>query len=231
MKKMKRSITLYLATAALCLMLMFIFKIDSSAYSSGVTGISSNGRSVTITLSPYNYGYQYEVALLNRKGKQIASLTCDMYANFNNTCRKNRVYYYKSRIVDGYGNPVTGWSKKKAFTTIKGTKYKLKIKSKKNRTVSIRVPKVKGVKNYRIYVSPYYSYGYKKVKTAKPGKRVTISRYGGKKFSWNWIYYIRVVPKVKKVTTEGLIGTGSFRFTKVYKIRYRYRYVRRIIYY
>lgn len=227
MKKTRRNIKLYLATAVLCFMLVFFIKVNTSAFSTDVS-VSSDKRTVTVSLPPNGSGLQYEVALLNSSGKQIATVTAYQYATFEKKTKKHKVYYYKYRLIDSYGNPASSWSKKVALNTIGVNKYKVKYK---NRTVKIKVPKIKGVQCYKVYMKPYYgSSKYRKVKTIKPGKTVSISRYRGKKFKYNTYYSLKIHPIVKKKKAQGVYIIGTFRFTKVYKIRYIRRYYRRIIY-
>ncbi len=230
MKTRKRVAMRLLTMLTLCMLFGFMFKTDVSAYSSYVNYISGSRKDVQITF-PYNYGYGYEVILYNRWKKPIARTTCNQYATFYGKTSKNGVYYYRSRMLTWAGAPVSGWSGFRPFTTINGKRYKLKIKSKKNRTVKVSVPKIKGVKSYSVYVAPYPNFfGAKKVKTLKPGKSATIGRYRGGKFTWGWTYFVKIVPKVGGAHAEGLVGTGSFRFIKVIKWRIRRRIIYRRIY-
>ena len=222
MRIIKGSIKLYLATALLCIMLVFALKVNTSAASEAT--VSSDRKTVYISLTPDASGRQYEVALYSRTGKKLGTTTAYSYATFTNLTTKNRVYFYNYRVIDNYGNPATGWSKKVALTTIAVSKYKLKAKG--NRTVRIKVPKIKGVSSYRIYMKTYYSSGsYKKVKTVKPGKTIVIKRFRGKKFKWNTYYSVKMHPVVKKKIAQGSYPVGTFHFYKVYRLRYK-----RIIY-
>ena len=229
MQENKKRIAVHALTLLICLLMVFSIKMKVFAGSS-VTYISSNKRNVGITFTAQP-GYHYDVLLYNRFKKKLARTNCYYYASFSGVTWKNSVYYYRYRLLNDYNVPVTNWTELKPFTTISGNRYSLKIKSKNNRTVKVRVPKVKGVSDYLIYIGSYPSYGFRKSKIAKPGQTVVLSRYAGRKFTWGWRYYVRIVPRVRKRQAQGIIGTGNFLFYKIYIYRYRYRYRYRYVYY
>jgi hypothetical protein len=238
MRRIKRSAAFYLATTAICFLFLVGFKFNVSAYNIYFY-LNGDGGSFTLNMKTdvvANYDNDYDVLLIDRKGKVIKTAFADgSWGSATATIgglQKNRVYYYQTR--QKYWNPDTSswvlgeWSARFPFTTIRGGQYKLKIKSKKNRTVSLKVPKIKGVSSYNVYLSLLSGSGYKKVKTVKPGKTVVLKGFNGGKFAWNWVYFAAVIPKVNGKEAQGMVAKGSFKFTKTYKIRYR-RY--RIIYY
>lgn len=222
MQRNKSRFTVHAVTLLICLLMVFSFKLKVSAGSS-VYYISNNKRNVGIQFTDQS-GYHYDVLLYNRKKKKIARTTCYRYANFYGATWKNSVYYYRYRLLNDYNVPVTNWTELKPFTTISGNRYSLKIKSKNNRTVKVRVPRIKGVSDYKIYIGTYPTYGFRLSKVAKPGQTVVLSGYGGRKFTWGWRYYVRFVPRVNKRQAQGIIGTGNFLFYKIYTYRW-YRYV------
>ena len=231
MRRMGRRMSFYLTTMAVCFVFMLFFKAGASAATyTHSASVGSNGTMVGISISG-PYGYTYDIKILNRKGKVVKQGSCTSYTSFS--VKKNSVYFYKIRPK--YYNYYTGysygnWTKKYAFTTIRGNRYKLKIRSKSNRTVSLKVPKIKGVSAYNVYISNTFGAVYKKVKKAKPGQTVILKRFNGSKFAYNVYYYVKVIPKVKGKEAQGIRPTGSFRFTKIYRYRYRYRIVRRYYY-
>lgn len=76
---------------------------------------------------------------------------------------------------------------------LQSAKYKVR-QVGKSRKVKIKTPKVAGIKNYKIYMSTKKNSGWKKIKTLKPGKAITISRFKGKSFKYYKNYYYKIVP-------------------------------------
>lgn len=116
---------------------------------------------------------------------------------------KNQTYTVKVRTyLSVNGTTIYGkLSKARAFTTLTNIKLKYKYNyrtGKKNYTVVMpKAKNAKGIKNFTVYISKDRSKGYKKVKTAKPGKNVKISKFKGKAIKTRQIYYIKIVPNLK----------------------------------
>ena len=109
------------------------------------------------------------------------------------------------------GTPTSGWSEPKAFVTATDNKFKFKgIKNKK--ACSIKVPKIAGVKNYTVSMSTKRDKGFKKVKTLKPGKKLTMTKFKKKAFKTGKTYYIRIQVKTKKNITCGNYYQGYVYF-------------------
>ena len=216
MKSMKRMILLSVTVLFLGLLLGTGPRTKAATVKTRVSFISENGADVSIEHSPAcDSGSRYEVVLYNLNKKKVASTTCSFYAAFQGVLKKNKVYYYRTRIIDyKSGEAVTKWSAYHPFTTIQAKKYALKLKSKKKRTVYVKVPKVKGVSSFNIYVSTKIDSGFKKAKGAKPGQKVTLSKCKGKRIAAGKTYYVRIVPKVGKKPADGIIAKGYFYFPR-----------------
>lgn len=222
MKKSKAK-AIYILALIFCMMTAFSLKAKAAAYTSKVSHISSNCKTIGIAFT-YQSNCKYEVVLYNSAKKELKRGICSDYIEFKNLTAKNKVYYYSSRLLQydrsSAGNEnyiaATDWTEKKPFTTI--SKYTFKTKSRKNRTKSLKAPKIAGVQYYTVYLSTKSLTGYKKAYTVKPGKTVTLSKYNKKKFSWGKIYYVRVIPKVNKLNAEGTYYYGKFRFYKIYTV-------------
>lgn len=155
-----------------------------------------------------------EMSLYDANQNQIQTTTCFSTAWFNGL-KKNKLYYYRIRGLMSNGGtytPVTEWSAYKAFATLKP---KVKLTSKKSKTVSFKIPKVAGVKKFNIYMSTKKNKGYKKIKTIKPGKTFKISKFKGKAFKYYKNYYYKIVP-VLKTKVEVASNIGGFSISKRY---------------
>lgn len=149
-----------------------------------------------------------QVILYNYKGKQVATQnllsssygTTIRYAKFKIT--KNQTYTIKVRTyLSVNGTTIYGTlSKARAFTTLTGIKIKYKANYRTGKkSYIVPAPKAKnakGVKNFTVYISKNRDKGYKKVKTIKPGKKVTVSKYKGKAIKNGQLYYIKIVPNL-----------------------------------
>ena len=149
-----------------------------------------------------------QVLLYNYKGKKVATQNA-LSASYGAVVRyvtfkiaKNQTYTIKVRTyltVDGttiYGN----LSKARAFTTMTNikVKYRMNYRTGKKSYTAV-IPKAKnarGVKSFTVYISKNRDKGFKKVKTVKPGKNVSISKYKGKAIKNAQTYYIKVVPNL-----------------------------------
>ena len=107
------------------------------------------------------------------------------------TLKKNQLYYYRVRATSynystGQYVPVSNWSYGYGINTGVCT---VKLSGKK---VRIKTPKVKGVKKFTLYMSTNRTKGYKKIKTVKSGKTITVSSFKKKSFKKykDYYYYI-----------------------------------------
>ena len=159
---------------------------------------STHFNPVDIVCSTYNY-----------KGKKVSTQNA-LSASYGTVIRyvrfkiaKNQTYTVKVRTyLSVNGTTIYGkLSKARAFTTLTNIKLKYKYNyrtGKKNYTVVMpKAKNAKGIKNFTVYISKDRSKGYKKVKTAKPGKNVKISKFKGKAIKTRQIYYIKIVPNLK----------------------------------
>ena len=151
--------------------------------------------------------YRYQVQLLNyNKKKVVATDECSLYAFF--TLKKNQLYYYRVRATSynystGQYVPVSNWSYGYGINTGVCT---VKLSGKK---VRIKTPKVKGVKKFTLYMSTNRTKGYKKIKTVKSGKTITVSSFKKKSFKKykDYYYYISSAKKQSKFVHSFYIRT------------------------
>lgn len=77
------------------------------------------------------------------------------------------------------------------------------------RKVRIKMPKISGVKSYKVYMSYKKDRAWKKLKTVKAGKSIVVSKFKGKALARNKKYYYKIVP------SKGVNATiGVIRFSK-----------------
>lgn len=170
------------------------FVVSNGSITSKYVGIS------IVTPSDANY---VEVELYNYKNKLVKAEEHISYASFSGLAL-NKVYTLRARSVAyTYENgqrvrTVGPWSAKKAFILLKCTG---KIKSNYStgrKTCTVKIPKASksGVKLKKatIYISKKRDGGWKKVKTVKPGKKITITSCKGSKLKTGTTYYLKVVP-------------------------------------
>lgn len=125
-----------------------------------------------------------QVILYNYKGKKVSTQNA-LSASYGTVIRyvrfkiaKNQTYTVKVRTYLSY-------------------KYNYRTGKKNYTVVMPKAKNAKGIKNFTVYISKDRSKGYKKVKTAKPGKNVKISKFKGKAIKTRQIYYIKIVPNLK----------------------------------
>lgn len=119
-----------------------------------------------------------QVILYNYKGKKVSTQNA-LSASYGTVIR-----YVRFKIAKNQTYTV----KVRTYLSVNGTTIYGKLSKAKN---------AKGIKNFTVYISKDRSKGYKKVKTAKPGKNVKISKFKGKAIKTNQIYYIKIVPNLK----------------------------------
>ena len=169
---------------------------------------NSSTKKASLTIEVNSSGvYRYQVQLLNyNKKKVVATDECSLYAFF--TLKKNQLYYYRVRATSynystGQYVPVSNWSYGYGINTGVCT---VKLSGKK---VRIKTPKVKGVKKFTLYMSTNKTKGYKKIKTVKSGKTITVSRFKKKSFKKykDYYYYISSAKKQSKFVHSFYIRT------------------------
>ena len=155
-----------------------------------ITSLSENSVGISINNPDSDY---VEVQIRDHKGKVVKTRYAISYSSFN--LSKNKLYSFRfRRVYSSYSDrkyiAIRNWSNSPSFTT---AKYKVR-QVGKSRKVKIKTPKVAGIKNYKIYMSTKKNSGWKKIKTLKPGKAITISRFKGKSFKYYKNYYYKIVP-------------------------------------
>lgn len=174
-----------------------------------VDRISPYGTSVTLNLAKSSE--RTEVELSDSNGKVVDTKTYYKGAKYGNflSLKKNKAYTVRYRSVDGVGDPISGWSKKIGFVTL-NVEVKQVGKSMK---ASYKIPKIKGVKKFKVLISKKEKSGFKKVTTVKPGKKVILSKCYGKAFG-DTSYYVKFQPVFKKKVKASYANITWFRFTK-----------------
>ena len=133
--------------------------------------------------------------------------------------------FYKVRargyVVLSSGKKAYGkWSKANVFC-MDQTRHNCKItdaSSSTTKKVKLAWKKVKGAKNYTVYMSKSRYSGYKAVATTK-GTSVTLSSFNGSGFAYdqNYYYYIVANAKVGKKTYKSLkYNRDGFHFYRKY---------------
>lgn len=155
-----------------------------------ITSLSENSVGISINNPDSDY---VEVQIRDHKGKVVKTRYAISYSSFN--LSKNKLYSFRfRRVYYSYSDrkyiAISNWSNSPSFTT---AKYKVR-QVGKSRKVKIKTPKVAGIKKYKIYMSTKKNSGWKKIKTLKPGKAITISRFKGKSFKYYKNYYYKIVP-------------------------------------
>ena len=147
-------------------------------------------------------GYQYE--MYNAKGKLVKKGTNSYYSsttmsldNVNNkTTYRMRVRAYTE------WNGKTYWGDWSDYGYFVGQTPNVKIKFK-NKKMTVSWSKIAGATGYSVMVSTKSNGGFKKLKTVSSKKnKVTIKKFGKKKFKKGKVYYIYIMTnkKVGKVT-------------------------------
>ena len=152
--------------------------------------------------APVNAAEKAAVPVMDREMEATTMMTDVINQNFAPYYKSNKEITYQVAYLSVNGTTIYGkLSKARAFTTLTNIKLKYKYNyrtGKKNYTVVMpKAKNAKGIKNFTVYISKDRSKGYKKVKTAKPGKNVKISKFKGKAIKTRQIYYIKIVPNLK----------------------------------
>ncbi len=188
-------------------------KQASAAQKFEVSYIPTTGTSVTINLKK-SPKYYTEVELSKANGKVVDTKTYYKGATAANFLglKKNTAYCARYRAVEADGTPVSSWSKKIGFVSLKNVEPKQVGKSMK---VYYKLPKVKGVKKFKVTISKKQKSGYKTVGTVKPGKKIIISKCYGKALSYT-SYYVRIQPVFAKKVKNTYKHSSGFYFRRGY---------------
>ena len=236
MKNLRKSLGLFAAAFALCMVFALGAKVNAADVEIGVIKeddnnvnlmsvsnvtihyVYSDGRSAGFDIE-YN-GNCTRVGIFDTNGNLVAQSDNPHYVLITGL-QPNKLYYYRAQSVSERGGVATSaWSEPKAFTTILDKKVKVKgVKGKKAFTV--KLPKIAGIKNYTVSMSTKRDKGFKKVKTVKPGKKVTITKMKKKSFKFGKTYYIKIAPKTNtNLTCEGnRPSTYYVYFYKTYRLK------------
>ena len=157
-----------------------------------------------------------EAALFDANGTLLQTTRCYVssyggysFSGYFNNLAKNKVYYVATRTIQrvDYQQEVAGnWSEMRMAIFTKCKAKEIENYRSGYESLKIKVPKIKGVKKYKIQVSKKRDTGYKNAKIAKPGKTYTISKCKGKKFKLGKTTYIRVVPVLSNGTTSDIVS-------------------------
>lgn len=234
MKKIRKSLGLFIVAFALCMVFGISAKVNAADVemkigNAGsdevqmmnvpdftVSYISSDKSSASFSIQ-YSYSGQVtRIGVFDINGNLVAYDDAYSYATVTGL-RKNQVYYYRAQTMTTLnGVPTSGWSEAKAFTTAESGKFKFKgVKGQK--ACTIKVPKIKGVKNYTLYLSKKSDAGFKKVKTIKPGKKIKLTKFKKKAFKLGSTYYLRVMVNTKNNITCGNYYQGYIYFYRTLK--------------
>ena len=165
---------------------------------------------ITVKNISDDYRVDYDMRILDSKGKVVEVSEQNGGITYFSYLKKNSLYYYQIRETRTAAYPweenFTGqWTKKVPFVI---AKYQLS-QVGTGRKVRIKMPKISGVKSYKVYMSYKKDKAWKKLKTVKAGKSIVISKFRGKALARNKKYYYKIVP------SKGVNATiGGINFSK-----------------
>ena len=171
---------------------------------------SSGDIFITVKNISDDYRADYDMRVLDSKGNVVEVSEQNGGITYFSYLKKNRLYYYQIRETRTAAYPweedFTGeWTKKVPFVI---AQYQLS-QVGTGRKVRIKMPKISGVKSYKVYMSYKKNKAWKKLKTVKAGKSIVISKFRGKALARNKKYYYKIVP------SKGVNATiGVIRFSK-----------------
>ena len=171
---------------------------------------SSGDIFITVKNISDDYRADYDMRVLNSKGNVVEVSEQNGGITYFSYLKKNRLYYYQIRetltSVYPWEEDFTGeWTKKVPFVI---AQYQLS-QVGTGRKVRIKMPKISGVKSYKVYMSYKKDRAWKKLKTVKAGKSIVVSKFKGKALARNKKYYYKIVP------SKGVNATiGVIRFSK-----------------
>ena len=171
---------------------------------------SSGDIFITVKNISDDYRTDYDMRVLDSKGNVVEVSEQNGGITYFSYLKKNRLYYYQIRETRTAAYPweedFTGeWTKKVPFVI---AQYQLS-QVGTGRKVRIKMPKISGVKSYKVYMSYKKNKAWKKLKTVKAGKSIVISKFRGKALARNKKYYYKIVP------SKGVNATiGVIRFSK-----------------
>ncbi len=201
-------------TVLICAVMVALIPMVSSQKVSAVDKeftltLSRDSKSLGVSLP--SDGEWKEVQVLDYQKNVLKTQKSLFFANFN--LKKNKAGMVRYRTIDNDGTPLTDWSETIGFASYSGSNVKME--GKKKLYASYKLPKIKGVKKYIIYLSNKQNKGYKKVKSAKPGTKVVLKNYKKKSFKYYKNYYVRIEYVVKGADRNAVRTTG-FYFTKTF---------------
>lgn len=165
---------------------------------------------ITVKNISNDYRVDYDMRILDSKGNIVEVSEQNGGIEHFSYLKKNRLYYYQIRETQTASYPweedfIGQWTKKVPFVI---AKYQLS-QVGTGRKVCIKMPKITGVKSYKVYMSYKKDRAWKKLKTVKTGKSIVISKFKGKALARNKKYYYKIVP------SKGVNATiGVIRFSK-----------------
>ena len=171
---------------------------------------SSGDIFITVKNISDDYRVDYDTRVLDSKGNVVEVSEQNGGITYFSYLKKNRLYYYQIRETRTAAYPweedFTGeWTKKVPFVI---AQYQLS-QVGTGRKVRIKMPKISGVKSYKVYMSYKKNKAWKKLKTVKAGKSIVISKFRGKALARNKKYYYKIAP------SKGVNATiGVIRFSK-----------------
>lgn len=166
--------------------------------------ISRDAKIVSVSLP--RDGQFKEVQVLNSSKKVWKTRKCSFFTSFN--LKKNKAGTVRFRYIDNDGTALSDWSESISFATYTGNNVKKE--GGKKLYASYKLPKIKGVKKYVIYISDKKEKGYKKIKSAKPGTKVVLKTFKKKSFKYYKNYYVRIKPIVTGAKNHAVCTTGFY---------------------
>lgn len=205
----RRSNTGYIAAGNYKYMLVKTLQSKINKTNFGVTSalLYADSYTFAVNSNAARDGYHFEFQTTSGKVKknQYTTSSSVSISNLKGTFYKYRV---RSYVECGSKRVYSAWSD---FKTI-GIAKKVTGKYAKGNKLRINWSKINGASGYTVYASNKENSGYKKVKTLSAKKRnVVISKIRGKKLKKNTPYYVRIVPKAKKLGNADTYGYYSYK--------------------
>lgn len=164
----------------------------------------------------------YEIQLYTYNGKKpVKKFTSRSNYVYLTNVKQTSFYKFRVRpyVMIGVTKKYGSWSAYKEFA--QPVKFSAKSGALKSKSISVKWTKMKGAKNYTIYMSTNEKGGYKKVTTTKKTS-YKVKKFKKKALKYNKNYYFYVVANKKsgkKTIKSPFVNYIRYRITKTYTFR------------
>ena len=189
-KKGFSAVVLFLAVCMLSFMLRpMTVRADVPVMTTGDFAVSSVSSSSITVRTVSHTAYEIEARVTDQSGNVLAAATGSKYSTsiyVNMKVGSNRAYYVSVRLIDGaaYGE----WSAPRGLASVT-VSVKLA-----GGGVKFTMPKLKGIKAVKLYMSTSRTGKYSKIGTLKSKKSKVVKKFKGSGFKKYKNYYYRLLP-------------------------------------